>query len=194
MIDFNQALSEFKLGEHIAVLGYGGKSTLARAIAQQRGHTYIELDAILWLPNWVKRERGEFVKKVEESLIAAGESWIVDGNCLTALADKVLVKSDTVIFINMPWRIMFWRILKRSFMRAVDRRKICGENRENLKLTFMSRNSLLLWHIQQRHDYAKRGELIRRLKPSAIPMLEISTPQELDQFYLRHNLQTDFAP
>ena len=48
------------LGCRINARGGGGKTTLARAIAQKRGLPFIELDALNHLPEWQERDAALF--------------------------------------------------------------------------------------------------------------------------------------
>ena len=146
------------IGRRVAVVGGGGKSTLARAISTKTGVKHIELDAIHWMPNWTMREPGEMKSIVRRILSEEKDGWVADGNYFQHLGDLVLRSAETVIFVNMPWAVMFWRILLRSAHRIRDKRQICGNNYENLRLAFMSKDSLLLWHIQNIRKYGKRRQ------------------------------------
>jgi hypothetical protein len=46
-------------GRRIAVVGDGGKSTLARALSAKTGLPYIEMDALHWNPGWVESTANE---------------------------------------------------------------------------------------------------------------------------------------
>ena len=61
-----------------------------------------------------------------------------------------LEQADTLIWLQLPFRTIFWRIFIRSIQRARDKKKICGDNVETWRHTYLSRDSLLLFHIKRR--------------------------------------------
>ncbi len=178
------------IGRHIAVVGGGGKSTLSRAIAVKHGLNHVELDAIKWLPQWEERSNIDMIRLVKEAIQQKHSTgWVIDGNYFSVLKDMVIRSADTVIFVNMPWLVMFKRVAIRSVIRALDKRKICGENTESIRMTFMSRKSLLLWHIKNIRGYkARRGKLLHMLTPN-IRFIELASPKQLNKFYVIHGLQ-----
>ena len=116
------------LKRKILVAGQGGKSTLARAIAADLDLPYIEFDAIFWLPNWEKRPRDEFSDLVQKALDDNPGGWVADGNYGNALQGLVAKQAETVVYVNMPWRLMMWRIFWRSIARARDKKIICKKS------------------------------------------------------------------
>ncbi len=141
------------LGRKIVVAGQGGKSTLARAIAADLGLPYIELDAIYWLPNWGERTPEDFRATTQRAIDENPDGWVIDGNYGTHLKGLVAKQADTVIYVKMPWRVMFWRTFTRSVARAYDKRIICGNNTESWRKSFFSSDSLLWYLIKNRSRY-----------------------------------------
>ena len=181
----------FQLGKRISVVGGGGKSTLARAISFKFRYKYIELDAINWLPGWVQREPREVSLLIRKAIDEAGETWVVDGNYFSKVGGFILGRADTIIFVNMPWHVMMKRVFFRSIRRAREKQRICGNNYETFGHTFMSKSSLLLWLIMNRQSYNSRREKIIRWKPSYVPLVELSSAKELNEFYAAQNLHRD---
>jgi adenylate kinase family enzyme len=175
------------LGRQINVRGGGGKTTLAKAIAQKKTLSFIELDAIQWLPNWEERDRADFGDKTSQAIQDADGAWVVDGNYSGYIGDLVVKEADMVVWLNLPWRVMFWRVVKRSIVRAWDKRKICGDNTESWRKLF-SRDSLWWWYIANRKRLISRGTRFLPLISVGIPVIEITTTRELDRFYEIHNL------
>ena len=97
--------------------GQGGKSTLARAIAADLDLPYFELDALSYLQNWVARPKDEFRDLVRDVLIDNPDGWVIDGNYGTDLQGMVTREAETVVYVNMPWRLMMWRTFWRSVAR-----------------------------------------------------------------------------
>jgi adenylate kinase family enzyme len=138
------------LGRKILVAGQGGKSVLARAVAADLDLPYVELDALSYLPNWVSRPKDEFRELVQKTLEDNPDGWVIVGNYGVDLQGMIAEKAETVIYVNMPWSLMFWRIFWRSVARARDRQLICGDNVESWRQTFFSRDSLLWFLIKNR--------------------------------------------
>ena len=176
------------LGRRISVVGAGGKTTLAKALSAKLGRPFIELDALHWKPDWVESSAEELRAKTEAALAAAPDGWIADGQYHGKIGDLVVRQADTVVWVHMPWRVMFWRVFKRSVQRAKDRQKICGENYESWRQTFVSPKSLLWYAIKTRGRYKTRGERLLPMIPAGVPLIDLSTPELLDRLYKEHGL------
>ena len=175
------------LGNRINICGGGGKTTLARAISEKYGHKHIELDSLHWNPGWQAESDIEFKAKTSQAIEEAGKSWVTDGNYTSKLDDLVLHQCDLVIWLNLPWRVIFWRTAIRCVKRAISKEQVCGNNFESWKQLF-SRNSLLLYLIRQRRQYIHRNDIFLPLISEDIPVLEISSRTQLNEFYKLHNL------
>ena len=179
------------LGRRINVRGGGGKTTLARALARKHSLPFIELDAINWLPGWREREGDDFRDKTQEAIDAAMDGpdngWIVDGNYTGNLGDLVLRQADTVVWLDLPWRVMFWRVLRRSVMRAIDGEMVCGENRESWR-NMLSRHSLWWYYVTHRQRIITRGYRLMPMVPDHVPIIRIASARQLDEFYRLHGL------
>ena len=88
-----------------------GKSTLARKIAGELGIPYHSLDRVVWRPGWKKTPKEERDRQVRK--LTNQEQWIIDG-----VSHAVQEAADTVIFLDMPRRICFWRAFKRNWRNA----------------------------------------------------------------------------
>ena len=87
-----------------------GKSTLARALAARSGLPLVHLDQLHWLPGWTERNRDE--SRAELAGVLAQDRWIIDGNYGSILAMR-LARADTVVWLDYPTHLCFWRVLKR---------------------------------------------------------------------------------
>ena len=144
--------------KNIFVVGTSGsgKSTLARKIAKKLGIPHIEMDEIVWLPNWQKRDPDEY-KQIIEQLMLENPQVVIDGNFL---GDKVEPKSgDTLVFLDLPRLLVFSRIVRRSLSRVIFRKELWSGNREQWKF-LLSRNpeiNPVLWswisHERRRQSY-----------------------------------------
>lgn len=176
------------LGRKILVAGQGGKSTLARAVALDLGLPFVELDAIYWLPDWVERDPEDFRAEVQKALDANSDGWVVDGNYGGHLEGLVAKQAETVIYVNMPWMLMFWRIFWRSVARARDNKVICGENVETWGKAFFSRDSLLWFLIKNRRNLGGRRTGRLRGWAEGARMIELDGAGVLDRFYEERGL------
>ena len=142
----------------IVVVGTSGsgKTTLARTLAAALRVPHVELDALYWGPDWTPHPAEQFAQRVERAV--AGDAWVVDGG-YAAVRDRIWARADTIVWLDYPMSVVFPRALCRCVARAVTREPLWAGNRESLRLTFASRDSLLLWVIAtwrlRRRDYPK---------------------------------------
>lgn len=148
------SLPSSSAGKRIVVLGASGsgKTTFARQLANQLSYPHIELDAIHWLPGWQEAPWEEIRTRVK--LLSMQECWVCDGN-YSQLRDILWQQADTIVWLNYPFRTVFWRLLKRTLRRSFCKVELWNGNRENLRTSFFSRDSILLWLIQSYPRYLR---------------------------------------
>jgi len=157
-----------------------GKTTVARRLSAVLGLPAVELDAIMWQrPNWEMIPPEEFRPQVEAAVAAHAEGWVVEGN-YASVRDFILSRADTVVWLRYPWRTSFWRVFKRTMRRAWTREVLWGTNRESLRLTFLSKDSLLWWAIHH-HRASIRGveDSLAEVAHQA-DVLVVRSPRELE--------------
>jgi len=130
------------------VLIYGvtgsGKTTLARQLADRTGLPWHSVDDLTWEPGWVDVPADEQRRRIAAS--CAGDRWILD-TAYSQWIDVVLERTELIVALDYPrWRSLS-RLVRRTFMRAVDRRPICNGNTESFRQAF-SRDSIVVWHFQ----------------------------------------------
>ncbi len=180
--DLNYVPMDTALGTRISVIGSGGKSTLSKAIATKTGLAYIELDALHWKPNWEESSAEELKDKITAAIDAAPDGWIADGQYWSKIDDHLLREVDMVIWLDLPWRVGFWRMLKRSFRRAWDKNKICGDNTESWR-KMLSRDSLWWYWVTHRKPIIERGVRLAQFMPEGTPVIRLGTSREQNRFY-----------
>jgi adenylate kinase family enzyme len=119
------------IGSRIQVVGMtcSGKSTLAGRIGRILSVSYTDIDAIYWLPGWTGRDDDDFHARLRA--LAEGESWAVSGNYLRHTSLHLWPRVETVIWLDLPLRVLLPRILVRSFRRWRSQELLWGTNREN---------------------------------------------------------------
>lgn len=119
-----------------------GKTTLARAIAGRLGLPHAEQDGWNHLSGWREASLGNFRAAVEA--FTAGHAWVLDGNYRKA-QDIGWARADTLIWLDYPAPLVFWRLLGRTLRRAWKCEELWNGNRESSVKAFLSRQSILLW-------------------------------------------------
>jgi adenylate kinase family enzyme len=125
-----------------------GKTSVGRALATALGVPFVELDALHWGPGWTEANADVLIARV--SPIAASDAWVIDGMYWRKIGGLVLRRADTVVWIDPPFPTMFLRLLGRSLGRIVRRTELWNGNRESLRGTFFSRDSLVAFALKTR--------------------------------------------
>jgi len=180
------AVAIVDIGRRIIVWGPtgSGKTTVAAHIAGCLGIYHIELDAIAWLPAWVMKPFDEYRADILEVLNEHNEGWVCDGNYSEVRA-ITLPQADTVIWLRLPYRVVFWRVLKRTVIRAWRKEQLWGTNYESWCKVFFSRDSLLLYQVKTWHRHRKRIEKDLREIPHHARIYELHTALEVESFLSR---------
>lgn len=131
--------------KRILVIGStgSGKTTLAGHIAKKLNIPHVELDGLFWEPNWTPATKEVFRERVQAATQC--EAWVVDGNYMGKLGDLLFHQAETVVWLDYPLRVNFWRLVKRTSGRVFLRRKLWNGNRERLRNFIDPRDSLFMW-------------------------------------------------
>jgi adenylate kinase family enzyme len=158
-----------------------GKSTFARELARRLGVPHVELDALHHGPGWQEASAEELRAKVE-TVLDDVRGWVVDGNYDSKLGTLVLDRAELIVWLDLPLRVKFPRLLRRTVRRAWSREELWNGNRESWRISFLSRESILLWafrtHWKNRREWPERfagRELVR-----------LRTPREAAAWLARH--------
>lgn len=132
-----------------------GKSWLARALATALGVRHVELDAIYHQPEWTPLPPEQFRLRVAEAV--SGDRWVIDGN-YQAAGELVLARADTVVWFDLPRRVVMRQLTRRTLRRMRTREVLWNGNREDFHFLF-SRDpevNILLWAWQRHEHYRQR--------------------------------------
>jgi len=131
-----------------------GKSTLAKAIGSRLGIPYFEMDALHWNPGWVGTPIPEFRRKVEA--VTGGEAWVMEGQ-YSQVRDIYMGRADAAVWLDYPFPLVFYRLLRRTLARVIDQKTVCNGNYETWRGTFWNKESILLYafrsHWRNRREY-----------------------------------------
>ena len=181
------------LGLKILLWGRGGKSSLARALADKLNRPWLEMDAVRWLPGWQERDSGGFIAIVDRFIEDHQDGWIIDGQYTTIL-EPMLQRSDTVIWLDLPFWTVYRRIVRRSLKRAWDRQKVCGDNVETWRHLLTSRDSLPYFYLRRlliggnwMKQIAAREALLAE-SGAHVTLTRLYSARELDDFYAAQGL------
>jgi adenylate kinase family enzyme len=136
-----------ELGRRILILGGSGagKSTLARTLAQRQGLPLRNLDKLLWLPQWVLRDRVEADRDLEAAW--REPAWVLDG-VLKRHLGGAMAAADTVIFLDYPRWLCLARVLKRVWTtRGQVRADMAPDCPEQWDVEFL----VWIWKWQRTH-------------------------------------------
>jgi adenylate kinase family enzyme len=141
----------------VSVVGNSGsgKTTLAIGLARALGAAHLELDAVFHLPGWQPLEAVLFRARVAEFIVA--DSWVVDGNYST-VQDLVWRRADTVIWLDLPRRVVMAQLLRRTLGRMVTGAELWNGNTEDWRSLLKADpgQSILRWAWTQHHIYRAR--------------------------------------
>jgi len=184
----DQASDEPRLiGERIVVIGTSstGKSTLAEQLATLIDGTFIELDALFWLPEWQESTPEDFRAKVRAA-IDASPRWTTAGNYFSKGTPEITwAAADTIIWLDLPFRTSFPRLLRRTWRRYRDQELLWGTNREKFWEHFKlwSNDSLPGFVLRNyRHSRTKFRTQLADPRNRHLRLHHLRTPAEVTAF------------
>lgn len=169
------------LGPKIAIYGSSGsgKSTLARELGEKLGLPVLELDAIFHAhPNWVDLEREEFRERVAALLREHADGWVMDGN-YGVVRDLILAQADTAIWLRLPFHTVYRRLAWRTISRSVARAELWNGNRESLRQTFLTSDSMLWWGIKSWRPTARKTKEALSTVPHHARVIVLRSPRQV---------------
>ena len=160
----------------IASASGNGKTTFGRALAGRWGVPFVELDALVHGPGWVETPDEELRARLADVL--ASDGWVIDGTYWHKLGDLVVGSADVVVWLDLPVRVWFPRLVRRTIRRARGREELWNGNRETLRSAVWGRESLFAYAFR---SHARR----RREWPAALEgrqVVRLRTPDDVASF------------
>ena len=169
--------------QRIVIIGTtaSGKSTLARQLAQRLNARCIDIDALHWGPNW----QGVPTEVLRERMIQAAncERWVIAGN-YSKIRDLTWARADTLIWLDYPFPLVFWRLFRRTLTRIITRENLWDSgNTETWRGTFLSRDSLFIWALKTHWKYRKSiTQALAQPEYAHLRLLRFRSPREAECF------------
>jgi adenylate kinase family enzyme len=137
-----------------------GKSTFAQELARRLDLPYVELDALHHGPHWSEPTNEVFRARVRKAMDGAPEGWVIDGNYEGKLGDLVLAEADTIVWLDLPFRVKARRLSRRTLTRIRDDVELWSGNRESWRGVLWGRDALFWWmvrgHFRHRREWPAR--------------------------------------
>lgn len=169
----------------VVVLGTSGsgKSIMAKTLATMIGAEHVELDGLAHGANWVPVPTEEFTDRVDE--LSRGTRWVVDGNYIDQVSRVLWPRADTIIWLELPLRVILPRLARRSLHRIVRRTPLWNGNKESWSALF-GKDSVLRWAVtsQRRHARDLPG-LLAALSRTGKTVVRLHSAAEIDSWLSR---------
>ena len=164
-----------------------GKSTVGKRIAERLNVPYVQLDELFWKANWTESTDEEFFPKLEKALSA--DDWVLDGNYTRTIPIK-WKRVQMVVYLDLPFHIVLYRIIKRSLLRGIKNEELWHGNKETVWKHLFTRDSMILWTIRYFPKNRKRyTELFEKPEYSHIKFFRLRSDKEVEDF-VTHGLHT----
>jgi adenylate kinase family enzyme len=145
------------LVRRVSVVGTSGsgKSTLARRLALILDVPCLELDSVYHQPGWVPLPAEDFREAVAARI--AEDGWVMDGN-YGAVRQLIWARADTVIWLDLPKRVVMRQIIWRTLRRAAGHEELWNGNRERWRNFFSldPQQSVIAWAWHKHGEYRER--------------------------------------
>ncbi len=141
---------------HLIGSSGAGKTTLGRALAQQLGLPFVDLDDLYWQPGWQPVSHAELAHRVAPTLAQPG--WVIVGNYRATTELHVWPRITHLVVLDLPLPTLLRRTVWRTLRRGLTGEPCCNGNREQLSRLFhrdgVVRYLLRNWHT--RHERQQR--------------------------------------
>ena len=150
-----------------------GKTTLGKALSKKLGLPLVDLDELYWLPNWQRVPCFKFEKSVK--LATDKKTWAVCGN-YSKYQSIFLPKADTLIWLDLPFNILLFRLVKRSIAQAWTKETLCNGNRQSFR-----QFCWLIKHLFKTYSKRKRNYAELRHSATHLQWVHLKSSREVSQ-------------
>jgi adenylate kinase family enzyme len=114
----------------LAVIGPSGsgKTWVSTRLASQLGLRHVEIDALYHGPNWQQCTLDELRERVADA--TAGDGWVSDGTYHQLIGEVVLERAQAIVWLDLPMRLIMWRLIRRTYVRKKNDVELWHGNRE----------------------------------------------------------------
>lgn len=187
MSQFESTLLKIEASDLLRVnvvgLSGSGKSTLARHLSDVLRAEYVEMDRLYHGPNWTEPTRTEFRERIAH--VIQGDRWVLDGNYHGKTFDLKWERATLIVWVNTPFFKNMWRSTRRAIQRAWTQEEIWPGtgNRESFRMSFFSRDSVVLWALTNYRKIQQRYSAVRTDPEWAhIRFIELRRQQDIVKF------------
>jgi len=182
--EMNEQWLRLKDVSRVNIIGTSGsgKSTFGKRLSESLRIQYLQMDQLYWGPNWYEPSDEEFFPKLKKAL--GGEKWVLDGN-YTRTTHIKWESVQVVIWLDLPFHTVLYRIIKRSLLRAVDKRELWSGtgNRESFRKMLFGRDCMIRWMLKTYGPNRKKyNEVMKDERFSHIRFIRLSTPKKVELF------------
>jgi adenylate kinase family enzyme len=157
-----------------------GKTTLARRLSTILDVPHIELDSLYWGPDWQPRDLEQF--RVDVAAAVAADRWVLDGN-YSYVRPITWPRATHIVWLNYSFPRVMFQLTRRTISRALTGVELFAGNRESLKKSFFSRESIILWGLTTYHRRRQSyPELFKSPQHAHLHVIEFRTPAATEKF------------
>ena len=163
----------------VAVFGKsgGGKSTFSKELSSLTGIPLLPLDLIEYLEGGEKVSEEQCLQKYNDVLKA--DSWIIEGFGTMETFQERLKAADTLIYIDLPMWVHYWRVTKRFLLSPFVKPVGWPDSSPMLRSTY---NCYI--HLYKVAPKFWNAKFLRRLESMSEEknVVHLSSTKALDQF------------
>ena len=133
--------------------------------------------------NWTAALPEVFRERVSEAL--RGDRWVVDEN-YSGVRDIVWNRADTVVFLDYSFWLIMRRLLRRTWQRSLKQEELWNGNREDIRKSFLSQASIVLWMLRTYQENRKKYPLLfQRPEYAHLAVVHLQSPEIAEAWLLR---------
>jgi adenylate kinase family enzyme len=166
----------------VSVVGVSGngKTTLSRRLAVILGVPYTELDRLNHLRGWTEATDQQLRSAVTEA-IDASEGWVLDGGYMHKLGDLILLRADTVVWLDQALPLLLRRLFIRTVKDIFTQRDLFNGNRQTWRFAFVGRDSLFRHAIRMHFRYRRDWPALFKSYPDLL-VVRLRSPRAVEMW------------